>query len=249
MQLGSDPDELAPPYLPSDQQQQPKNQTPNLQDMHSRTIRCFVQGCHSILDTFVVATPMELRYGPTVTFVRAVYGIKGLMLLQLALARMPRLRTVLGDLEIQYQAYLGAMKRQLVITSSDFACKVPSKVLELTTFLAERNSLEVNLASSQLLADEGYQQDSANAFVGGNQGLCSGQEGDFLETVAKIGHDRYLLAEGTYGEYYGSEFDMLQMPDLGNFSYIANHGFGFDEASAQGCWNPNDIFAIASWTT
>ena len=121
----------------------------------------------------------DLRHGPTVTFVRAVYGIKGPMLLQSAFTRTPHLRLVLGESDIAYQAYFEAMKGRLVTTLGDFSCKVPSKVLELTRFLAERYPLEVSDAG-QPPNDKGYRETAADRPLRRNHGLVQGRDADFL---------------------------------------------------------------------
>lgn len=248
LQLGNSADELAPPYLPTEPAANTMNQTTILHGSQCGTIRAFFQGCQSVLDAFVIATPSELRHGPTVTFVRAVYAIKGLMLLQSALARTPHLRQVLSETEIQYQAYFGAMKRQLVTTSGDFSYKVPSKVLELTTFLADRDVSKTSYAGGHLHKGKGSIGDAANPSAEGDQGLVQGEEEDFMRMASGLYHDIYF-PDSTSGEQYGLDAGMFQMPTLGDFSFLADQSFGVGEANMHDCWTSEDTFPLPGWPT
>ena len=247
MKLGSGPDELAPPYLPTDNQPHSANENSGLINSQVKTLREFVQGCHSILDAFVTASPVELRHAPTVTFVRAVYGIKGLMLVQLALTRVEQVGQVLSASKIRYQAYLEALQQQLGATAGNFACKVPSKVLELVTFLAERNALDLQHAAilGSKAGDHGRTAMNGSAEL--NQVPTRGIP---VEDGPSVMYDGgYFTSDTTYGGQYGSDIDMLQMPDLGDFSFLANQDFGFDAANLQDLWGSSEACAMPNWPT
>ena len=185
--------------------------------------------------------PAELRHAPTVTFVRGVYAIKGLMLLQSAWTKSDPFRRVLNDSEIQYQAYLEAMRQQLRTIAGDASCKVPSKVLELVNFLADRNSLatqqgryQSNDAAEQL----GFPFPSAIPL----QDAAAG----FNAMSANVFPDGYLLGPDIFTDPHGSDVDMLQMPDLGDLSFLCVPEFSFGDTALQGGWNAGGSAAIPS---
>lgn len=171
------------------------------------------------------------------------------MLLQSALARTPQLRQVLRESDIKYPAFLETMTRQLFATSGDCACKVAPKVLELTTFLAERSTLKVSHAGGQSPKSQGHKETAANASGGGDQPFVSGKEGGGLGMTTNVYHDSYIPLDDAYGEQYGTDIDILQMPDLGDFTFLVNQAFDFDGASQQDYWSSRDAFAIPGWPT
>ena len=241
MQIGDEPDELLPPFLPRETQQQFRVQFLSPQSPHISTVRTFAKGCHSLLDIFLITVPAELRHAPTVTFVRGVYAIKGLMLLQSAWMKSESFRRVLNDCEIQYQAYLEAMRQHLRTIAGDASCRVPTKVLELVTFLAEQDTQATqkgqhlsNNAAEQL----GFPFPSAMPL----QDAAAG----FNAMSANVFPDSYLLGPYIFTDPHGSDVDMLQMPDLGDLSFLCVPEFNFDDTALQGGWNAGESAAIPS---
>jgi hypothetical protein len=210
-----------------------------------------VESCHSLLNTFIIIPPSELRHYPTVTFVRAVHGIKALMLTKASLRKSEAVRNVIGDTELQYQSYLGALQNQLLLTSGESKCRVPSMVGELVKFLAGDRKPRAFFAGNTKRAEETVEESdiptppipcvkgtSSMAFQPFETGSSDNLTPEVLESAFQeeaataMYHDGFQeQGNSSSADHYGSDLDMLQMPEFGDLSFLASHGFGFEPSS------------------
>lgn len=173
----------------------------------------------------------ELRNCPTVTFVRAVYGIKGLMIAHNALLGRKEGWAMTHTQDIRYQAYLTITRQRLLETAGGFI-----------GFLDDRNVTSMSMCGlargEECDGDAGRETRSVNLHeIVQEPGPAEMGEGGVDKVVRYArnsqaqdsGHVSYFSTEPPSEDKYGSELDAFQMPELAGFPFLAGEDFGFSD--------------------
>lgn len=119
-------EEMIPPFLPEPDERMarmPRNVSVPPSASTAQGIRSFVLGCYTTLLAFIRVRLETLRFCPAVTFVRAVYAVKGLAMLRNGL-----LQSSMGQRDQTYDEVLRLARERLDLLVRQYGSKVPMMV-------------------------------------------------------------------------------------------------------------------------